>query len=80
MEKIRSVSGTWPRRGTSTAPGRLPPQPLIHPPGWFRTSSMDHNLDAFFAAVLARDWGPGANRWPRFKELCEKPFVILSGV
>jgi 16S rRNA (cytosine967-C5)-methyltransferase len=34
----------------------LPPQArdLIEPPGFFRSSPEDHNLDAFFAAVLAR--------------------------
>ncbi len=40
-----------------TDAGRLPPSAgaLIQPPGWFRTTPADHNLDAFFAAVLARN-------------------------
>jgi 16S rRNA (cytosine967-C5)-methyltransferase len=29
-------------------------RPLIQPPGFYRTSPADHDLDAFFAAVLAR--------------------------
>jgi 16S rRNA (cytosine967-C5)-methyltransferase len=38
-------------------PGGLPPpaRELLQPPGWFRTSPAEHDLDAFFAAVLARD-------------------------
>jgi 16S rRNA (cytosine967-C5)-methyltransferase len=34
----------------------LPPQAryLVHPPGFFRSSPAEHDLDAFFAAVLAR--------------------------
>jgi 16S rRNA (cytosine967-C5)-methyltransferase len=41
----------------ATDPGRLPPQArtLIQPPGFFRTSPADHHLDAFFAAVLAKN-------------------------
>ncbi len=41
----------------ATAPGRLPPpaRELIHPPGWFRTAPEEHNLDVFFAALLAKD-------------------------
>jgi 16S rRNA (cytosine967-C5)-methyltransferase len=37
-------------------PGRLPApaRDLIQPPGWFRTSPADHDLDALFAAVLAK--------------------------
>jgi 16S rRNA (cytosine967-C5)-methyltransferase len=40
----------------ATAPGFLPPpaRPLIEPPGWFRSTPEDHNLDAFFAAVLVK--------------------------
>jgi 16S rRNA (cytosine967-C5)-methyltransferase len=39
------------------AAGPLPPpaRPLIQPPGWFRTSPADHNLDAFFAALLQKN-------------------------
>jgi hypothetical protein len=28
---------------------------MIQPPGFYRTSPADHNLDAFFAAVLAKN-------------------------
>ena len=40
-----------------TDAGRLPPsaRALIQPPGWFRTTPADQNLDAFFAAVLAKN-------------------------
>ena len=55
-DQISSFLARHPEFHLATDPGRLPPQaqPLIHPPGWFRTSPEDHNLDAFFAAVLAR--------------------------
>jgi 16S rRNA (cytosine967-C5)-methyltransferase len=41
----------------TTDAGRLPApaRDLIHPPGFFRTSPADHNLDGFFAALLARN-------------------------
>jgi 16S rRNA (cytosine967-C5)-methyltransferase len=37
-------------------PASLPPaaQPLLTPPGFFKTSPATHNLDAFFAAVMVR--------------------------
>ena len=56
-DQISSFLARHPEFHLATDPGRLPPQarPLIHPPGWFRTSPSDHNLDAFFAAVLARN-------------------------
>ncbi|MFZ5449250.1 MAG: 16S rRNA (cytosine(967)-C(5))-methyltransferase RsmB [Thermodesulfobacteriota bacterium] len=40
----------------ATDSGLLPPQArnLVQPPGFFRTSPEDHDLDAFFAAVLAK--------------------------
>ncbi len=55
-EQISSFLSRHPEFHLATDPGRLPPQArsLIHSPGWFRTTPEDHNLDAFFAAVLAR--------------------------
>jgi 16S rRNA (cytosine967-C5)-methyltransferase len=55
--QINSFLARHPEFHLATDPGRLPPpaRPLVHPPGWFRTSPADHNLDAFFAAVLAKD-------------------------
>jgi 16S rRNA (cytosine967-C5)-methyltransferase len=40
----------------ATDPDLLPPQAreLVQPPGFFRTSPEDQDLDAFFAAVLVR--------------------------
>lgn len=45
-----------PELHLATDAGLLPPQArdLVHPPGFFRSSPADHDLDAFFAAVLAR--------------------------
>jgi 16S rRNA (cytosine967-C5)-methyltransferase len=56
-EQITSFLARHPEFHLAIDPGRLPPQvrPLVHPPGWFRTSPAEHNLDAFFAAVLARN-------------------------
>jgi 16S rRNA (cytosine967-C5)-methyltransferase len=56
-EQISAFLARRPEFHLATDPGRLPPpaRPLIHPPGWFRTSPADHNLDAFFAAVLAKE-------------------------
>ena len=56
-EQISAFLARHPEFHLATDSGRLPPpaRPLVHPPGWFRTSPEDHNLDAFFAAVLARD-------------------------
>jgi 16S rRNA (cytosine967-C5)-methyltransferase len=55
-DQISSFLARHPEFHLATDPGRLPPpaRPLIHPPGFFRTSPAEHNLDAFFAAVLAR--------------------------
>jgi 16S rRNA (cytosine967-C5)-methyltransferase len=55
--QISAFLARHPEFHLATDPGRLPPpaRPLVHPPGWFRTSPEDHNLDAFFAAVLARN-------------------------
>jgi 16S rRNA (cytosine967-C5)-methyltransferase len=40
----------------ATDPGRLPPsaRELVQPPGFYRTSPQEHDLDGFFAAVLTR--------------------------
>ena len=56
-DQINSFLARHPEFHLATDPGRLPPQarPLIQPPGFYRTSPADHNLDAFFAAVLARN-------------------------
>jgi 16S rRNA (cytosine967-C5)-methyltransferase len=55
--QISAFLARHPEFHLATDPGRLPPQarPLIQPPGWFRTTPADHNLDAFFAALLARN-------------------------
>jgi 16S rRNA (cytosine967-C5)-methyltransferase len=55
--QITAFLARHPEFHLATDPARLPPQarPLIQPPGWFRTTPADHNLDAFFAAVLSRD-------------------------
>jgi 16S rRNA (cytosine967-C5)-methyltransferase len=55
-EQISSFLSRHPEFHLTTDPGCLLPQAraLIHSPGWFRTSPEDQNLDAFFAAVLAR--------------------------
>jgi 16S rRNA (cytosine967-C5)-methyltransferase len=56
-EQISSFLSRHQEFHLATDPGRLPPpaRSLITPPGFFRTSPANHNLDAFFAAVLARD-------------------------
>jgi 16S rRNA (cytosine967-C5)-methyltransferase len=56
-DQISAFLARHPEFHLATDPGPLPPQaePLIHPPGFYRTSPADHNLDAFFAAVLARN-------------------------
>ena len=56
-EQLSSFLSRHPEFHLATDPECLPPpaRPLIHPPGWFRSSPADHNLDALFAAVLARD-------------------------
>jgi len=55
--QINSFLTRHPEFHLATDPGRLPPQArhLIQPPGFYRTSPADHNLDAFFAAVLAKN-------------------------
>ena len=54
---IGSFLARHPEFHLATDPGRLPPaaRVLIHPPGFFRTSPAEHNLDGFFAALLVRD-------------------------
>jgi 16S rRNA (cytosine967-C5)-methyltransferase len=56
-EQISSFLARHPEFHLATDPGRLPPpaRSLIQPPGYYRTSPAEHNLDAFFAAVLARN-------------------------
>jgi 16S rRNA (cytosine967-C5)-methyltransferase len=55
-DQINAFLARHPEFHLATDPHRLPApaRPLIQPPGWFRTSPVDHNLDAFFAALLAR--------------------------
>jgi 16S rRNA (cytosine967-C5)-methyltransferase len=55
--QISAFLARHPEFHLATDAGRLPPpaRPLIHPPGWFRTTPGEHNLDAFFAAVLTRN-------------------------
>ena len=56
-DQINSFLARHPEFHLATDPGWLPSQArlLIQPPGFYRTSPADHNLDAFFAAVLARN-------------------------
>jgi len=56
-DQINSFLARHPEFHLATNPGRLPPPArlLIQPPGFFRTSPADHHLDAFFAAVLAKN-------------------------
>jgi 16S rRNA (cytosine967-C5)-methyltransferase len=56
-DQINAFLARHPEFHLATDPGRLPPQArlLIQPPGFFRTSPAEHNLDAFFAAVLAKN-------------------------
>ena len=55
-EQINSFLARHPEFQLATDPERLPPpaRQLIQAPGFYRTSPAEHNLDAFFAAVLAR--------------------------
>jgi 16S rRNA (cytosine967-C5)-methyltransferase len=55
--QIESFLSRHPEFHLATDPRRLPPaaRGLLHPPGFFRTSPADHNLDGFFAALLTRD-------------------------
>jgi len=54
--QIEAFLARHPEFHLDSDPGRLPPQArqLLRPPGWFRTSPAAHNLDALFAAVLAK--------------------------
>jgi 16S rRNA (cytosine967-C5)-methyltransferase len=54
--QIDSFLARHPEFHLATDSGRLPPpaRDLVNPPGFFRTSPADHNLDGFFAALLAR--------------------------
>jgi len=56
-EQISSFLSRHPEFHLATDPGRLPPpaRSLIQPPGYYHTSPAEHNLDAFFAAVLVRN-------------------------
>jgi len=56
-EQIDSFLARHPEFHLATDPKRLPPpaRPLVDPAGFFRTTPAEHNLDAFFAAVLVRD-------------------------
>lgn len=55
-EVIRAFLSAHPEFHLATDPELLPApaRPLMQPPGFFRTSPEEHNLDAFFAAVLAK--------------------------
>ena len=55
--QIDAFLSRHPEFHLATDPGRLPPaaRDFIHPPGFYRTSPEDHNLDVFFAALLARN-------------------------
>jgi 16S rRNA (cytosine967-C5)-methyltransferase len=55
--QIDSLLSRHPEFHLATDSGRLPApaRDLIHPPGFFRTSPADHNLDGFFAALLTRN-------------------------
>ena len=56
-DRINAFLARHPEFHLATDPGRLPPpaRSLIQPPGFYRTSPADHHLDAFFAAVLAKN-------------------------
>jgi 16S rRNA (cytosine967-C5)-methyltransferase len=56
-DQIDAFLSRHPEFHLATDPGRLPPpaRVFIHPPGFYRTSPVDHNLDVFFAALLARN-------------------------
>ena len=55
--QINAFLSRHPEFHLATDPGRLPPpaRGFIQPPGFYRTSPEDHNLDVFFAALLARN-------------------------
>jgi 16S rRNA (cytosine967-C5)-methyltransferase len=54
--QIEAFLSRHPEFRLATDPLQLPPQArsLIRPSGFFRTTPADHDLDAFFGAVLAR--------------------------
>jgi 16S rRNA (cytosine967-C5)-methyltransferase len=54
--QINRFLASHPEFRLATDAGRLPPaaRNLVQPPGFVRTSPEDHNLDAFFAAVLRK--------------------------
>jgi 16S rRNA (cytosine967-C5)-methyltransferase len=54
---IRAFLAAHPEFRLATDPQLLPPPArcLVQPPGFFRTSPEEHDLDAFFAAVLAKE-------------------------
>ena len=56
-EVIGAFLAAHPEFRLATDPDRLPPaaRALVQPPGFFRTSPAEHDLDAFFAAVLAKE-------------------------
>jgi 16S rRNA (cytosine967-C5)-methyltransferase len=56
-DQIDAFLSRHPEFHLATDPGRLPlpARAFIHPPGFYRTSPEDHNLDVFFAALLARN-------------------------
>jgi 16S rRNA (cytosine967-C5)-methyltransferase len=55
-ELLGAFLAAHPEFRLATDPELLPPPArfLVQPPGFFRTSPEEHNLDAFFAAVLAK--------------------------
>ncbi len=54
--QIESCLAAHPELRLATDPGLLPApaRQLVSPPGYFRTSPADHDLDGFFAALLAK--------------------------
>jgi 16S rRNA (cytosine967-C5)-methyltransferase len=56
-EVIENFLQCHPEFSLINDPSCLPPpaRPFLQPPGFFRTSPAAHNLDGFFAAVLAKD-------------------------
>ncbi len=54
--QIEAFLSRHPDFHLATDSGRLPvsARDLVQPPGWFRTSPADHDLDALFAAMLAK--------------------------
>ncbi len=56
-EMIESFLAGHPEFRLATAPDLLPApaRPLVSPPGYFRSSPAEHDLDGFFAALLDRD-------------------------